>query len=266
MTTVANGEELRGAWEAEYDRPFTGWDFSYLVGCRISIRPAPAWDYTSAVLAAIGGAGSMLDMDTGGGEWFSTLPRRPPRTVATEGHLPNVPLARRTLEPLGIEIVEVQDPSHLPFGGATFDLVTNRHGSYDPRELGRVLTSDGLFITQQVGSRTNRRFHELLGLPAPPDTWNLDVAAEHLEAAGFHVLERQEEMLTTRYLDVGALVYYLKAVPWEIPDFTVEKYLDRLLAIHALIVAEGHVDIPFHQFFIVARWLRRMSHLVRGPL
>ncbi len=35
--------------------------------------------------------------------------------------------------------------------------------------------------------------------------------------------------------DVGAIVYYLKAVPWEIPDFSVEKYFDKLQEIHKLI-------------------------------
>jgi len=51
----------------------------------------------------------------------------------------------------------------------------------------------------------------------------------------------------------GAIVYYLKAIPWEAPGFSVEKYFDKLVAIHHLIQREGYVDVPFHMFFIIAR-------------
>ncbi len=53
--------------------------------------------------------------------------------------------------------------------------------------------------------------------------------------------------------DVGAIVYYLKAVPWEILDFSVEKYFDKLQEIHKLIHSSKYVDVLFHQFFIVAQ-------------
>jgi hypothetical protein len=252
MHEIPNPNELRAAWAAEYARPFSGWDFSYLEGRRITIRPDDTWDYTAAVLEAIDHAQSMLDMATGGGEALAALPRRPPRTVATEGYAPNVQIARGRLEPLGIEVVEVRDPARLPFDAGSFALVTNRHAEYGPRDVRRVLVDGGRFITQQVGSRTNRRLHELLGHPPPPEVWNLAAAVEGLAAGGFQIIEQREELFTTRYLDVGALVYYLKAVSWEIPDFSVDRYFDKLLEIHALILAEGYVDIPFHQFFIRA--------------
>lgn len=65
--------------------------------------------------------------------------------------------------------------------------------------------------------------------------------------------ERREESPIVRYADVEAVVYYLKAVPWEVPDFTVDRYFDRLLATHALIEAEGHLDVSVHRWFVVAR-------------
>jgi len=51
-------------------------------------------------------------------------------------------------------------------------------------------------------------------------------------------------------------VYYLKAVSWEIPDFSVEKYFGRLVAMHHMIDQDGYLDIPFHQFLIVAKKAR----------
>jgi SAM-dependent methyltransferase len=239
-------------WIAEYNQPFAGWDFSYLNGRRVTIRAQHTWDYTGSVVAAIEHARSLLEMDTGGGEALAALPRRPPLTCATEGYGPNVPVARQRLGPLGVEVVEVHDPSHLPFADGRFDVVTNRHGAYEPREVRRVLAEGGLFITQQVGSQTNRRLHELLGDTTPVGTWNLAAAVHDLEAAGLHIVEQREEVFVTRFHDVSAIVYYLKAVPWEIPDFSVDRYFDKLVEIHALIQSDGYVDVPFHQFFIRA--------------
>jgi ubiquinone/menaquinone biosynthesis C-methylase UbiE len=263
QTMNTTNADLRSLWLAEYNRPFTGWDMSYLAGRRIMIRPSETWDYSATVIAALGTSHAMLDMDTGGGEFLASLPSRPPLTCATEGYTPNVEVARRRLEPLGVQVYDVAGDAHLPFADGRFDLVTNRHGAYDPREIWRILESGGLFITQQVGSQTNRRLHELLGHTAEPaapnagqgrsETWNLAVAVRELKDAGLYILEQREEFPITRYFDVGAIIYYLKAIPWEIPDFSVDAYFPRLLAIHELIRADGYVDIPFHQFFIRAR-------------
>jgi len=253
MSTTPSPDDLRALWKADDSQPFTGWDFSYLSGRRIMLLPQGIWDYPTSVLAAIDQAHAMLDMDTGGGEALADLPRRPPDTAATEGYPANVPVARRRLAPLGIEVADVPDVAHLPFADGRFDLVTNRHGGYTPHEVWRVLAPGGLFITQQVGSQTNRRLLELLGHPIPADDWQLSVAVSALEEAGFRLLEQREDYPITRYTDVGAIVYYLKAIPWTIPDFSVDRYFDKLVALHGLMQAEGHVDVPFHQFFIRAR-------------
>lgn len=208
----------------------------------------------------------MLDMGTGGGEKlvsFAAQQLLPEHTSATEGYAPNVAVARQRLAPLGVTVYEVNDDHHLPFADNSFDLIINRHASYDPREVSRILKPDCLFITQQVGDQTNRRLHELLEREKPggyvyagapqKHAWNLTFAVQQLEHAGWRVLSQQEEFFPTRYYDVGAIVYYLKAIPWEIPDFSVEKYFDRLVEVHHLIQREGYVEVPFHQFFIVAQ-------------
>jgi hypothetical protein len=35
------------------------------------------------------------------------------------------------------------------------------------------------------------------------------------------------------FTDVGAIVYYLKAVPWLVPGFSVDRHLDTLLTLHS---------------------------------
>lgn len=182
---------------------------------------------------------------------------------ATEGYTPNVSLARERLAPLGVTVYEVQD-DHLPLPDASLDLIINRHGSYQASEVQRVLKPEKSFITQQVGDQTNHRLHELLGYTPiqehqmHPGTdnrvaWNLAYAVSELEAGGWQIQEQDEEFYPVRYYDVGAIVYYLKAIPWVVPGFTVERFFDQLVKIRELIEHEGFLDVLFHQFLVVAR-------------
>jgi hypothetical protein len=239
---------------AEYNRPFSGWDFTYLSGRMAEIRTTPAWDYSRAVLVAMKQAHSLLDMHTGGGEVLAQLlAHQPvPAVYATELYAPNIIAARQRLTPLGVTVYAAHD-AHLPFTDGALDLVINRHGSYDPAEVLRVLKTGQMFITQQVGEQTNRRLHALLGREKVLEhAWNLDCAAQAMEDAGWQMIERKEEIFATRFYDVGAIVYYLKAIPWEIPDFSVEKYRAKLVEIHQHLQRAGHIDIPFHSLFLIA--------------
>jgi hypothetical protein len=42
-----------------------------------------------------------------------------------------------------------------------------------------------------------------------------------------------------RFYDLGALVYYLKAIPWQVPDFSLEKFENELCTIYELIKETG---------------------------
>jgi len=250
-------KELYDYLISEYQQPFSGWDFSYLNGRRDSIRPEATWDYTSLVRDAIHGVkDGLLDMDTGGGEFLRSLQPLPPHTVATEAYLPNVPVAKQNLESLGVRVITPESDDHLPIPDASFDLVINRHGAFSSSEIARILRAGRRFITQQVGGQTNARLHELLEGKTKQGDWHLEKVASQLKSAGMDILEQHEAFPITRYQDVGAIVYYLKAVSWEIPDFSVEKYFDRLVAMHHMIDQDGYLDIPFHQFLIVAKKAR----------
>lgn len=195
----------------------------------------------------------MLDMGTGGGEYLSWLRPLPPFTCATEGYEPNVPIARQRLEPLGVKVYELPDPEHLPFGDNQFDLVINRHEYYSPQEVLRVMKPEGQFITQQVGGSNGSDLNELLGVEKYPYAhWTLDYAVKELEAVGCHVVGQREDHPIMRFFDVGAIVYYLQAVPWQVPDFSVEKYFDKLVEIHNTIEAQNYIDFHMHRFLIVA--------------
>lgn len=215
-----------------------------------------SWDYGKQVLVRMESVDSMLDMGTGGGEFLASLAPLPKRTFATEAYPPNVPIARMRLEPLGVKVVQIGADDNLPFGDETFALVINRHESFSAKEVYRILRGKGVFITQQVGDRNAIELNELLEkrlhgqvILQYPD-WNVDEAASQLESEGFQILDRKEELASAIFYDVGAVVYYLKAVPWQIRDFDMAKYREQLREVHNLITQKGGLKVTAHRFYI----------------
>ena len=242
---------IRDASEA----PFEGWDLSYLAGRKTDIELP--WDYALIVRSAMEHADSMLDLGTGGGEFLSSLAPLPARTCATEGYPPNVGVAKQRLDPLGIEVCDTSaDPAnrHLPFADGEFDLIIDRHDEYVAPELFRLLRAGGQFITQQCGGYGEADLIEWFagkGGAAPMD-WTAAVAARQLQEAGFRITNVQEAHPEYSFLDVGAVAYDLRTRPWNVEDFSVEKYRDRLLAMHEHIAEHGSFTVKDERFLIEA--------------
>jgi hypothetical protein len=55
------------------------------------------------------------------------------------------------------------------------------------------------------------------------------------------------------FADVGAIVYYLRAVPWLVPGFTVETHLDYLLELHSKLRAGKELAFEAKKYLIEAR-------------
>jgi SAM-dependent methyltransferase len=257
-TTIPGADDpaLRVWLDAEAAAPFSGWDFSRLAG-RLHEDPAP-WDYRAIVRAAFSGCGSLIDIGTGGGEMLSILTPLPPHTWATEGYPPNWSVARARLAPLGVQVVAVgdSDPSPLPFATESADLIINRHTSYDPAEIWRVLRPGGRFITQQVGGSHDRELNRLLVAPNPDNGfgfWTRDYARAQLAAAGFAIGRAEQAFPARRFADAGALAYYLRAVVGQIPDFDVARYFPRLREAQRHCEREGGIASRAHYFLIVAQ-------------
>jgi SAM-dependent methyltransferase len=224
--------ELLAAWEREEQRLFTGWDFSYLAG-RMHQEQAP-WSYTARAAALLDGSSCVLDLGTGGGERLLGLRGHwPPRLTATEDYPPNLRLATQRLAPLGVRVVPVRlaDDAPMPFADGEFDLVLDRHSAFNWNEVARVLARGGMFLTQQVHGRWAEDLLAAFGAtPQWPDA-TPEKYVPALEATGLSIVDVREWTGRLWFTDVGAIVYYLKAVPWLVPGFSVRTHARALLGL-----------------------------------
>jgi SAM-dependent methyltransferase len=249
-------EHLRRSFDELIDEavsaPVEGWDFSFIAG-RVETPELP-WSYHRDAARLVSNARRVLDVDTGGGEVFASLVP-PEASVAVEPHPPNVPVARRRLEPLGVKVL-TRTGSVLPVGDGCFDLVLNRHGWLDLDETARVLEPGGRFLSQQVGASNGVEFNDVLGLeptvhPAAP-TAREDLDGQ-LKRAGFEARSVREAVLPSRFLDIGAVVFQLRAVPWQAPGFDVAKHRAQLEQIQDDILRTGAFVVRSERFLVRAR-------------
>ncbi|MFK4300483.1 hypothetical protein ABH892_000575 [Paenibacillus sp. RC254] len=237
-----------------YKQSFAGWDFSFISDTgRVASEPLD-WSYASKAMTLIHSSTAMLDMGTGGGELLSRLRPFPEIVCATEAYAPNIPVAKERLEPLGVRVMAIDDDDSLPLDDNGFDLVLNKHEAFSPAKVRRILRSGGMFLTQQVGGLDCVGINDRLGAPySEYADWSLSQAITGLKSNGFEIVEQREQFPIQRFFDIGALVYYLKAIEWQIADFQPERYIEQLYGLHLDIQRDGYWDVKQHRFLIHAR-------------
>ena len=219
----------------ERARDFSGWmnfPSTKLVGQELP------WSYSQRVRELLADAASVLDMGTGGGERFATYVQGfTGRVVATEEWPPNVPIASERLRSLGAQVVHSRSLV-MPFAGASFDLVLNRHEELEPAEVARVLRPGGSVLTQQVEGDNWTELRPFF--PRKTDFGDHFARyCDEFEEHGLTVRHAQEFDRIIAYESLGDLVFMLCITPWTIPDF------DPLGAdLPALLEAERRLSKP----------------------
>lgn len=192
------------------------------------------WSYQQRVAERMQRAGSVLDQGTGGGERLLALRSFwPPRIAATEDYPPNLRLASGRLAPFGVEVkqAELHLTSKLPYTDGEFDLVINRHSGFNFSETARILSPGGTFLTQQIHGMWA---FDLMAVFGAKPKWPFSTpgfACQGCTDAGVEVVDTQTWSGQFSFTDVGAIVYYLKAVPWLVDQFSVDSHLDGLIAL-----------------------------------
>lgn len=252
MTTSRSFEDLVAEGAVV---PLEGWDFSWFAGRATEERPP--WGYAGLVARRVARASAVLDVETGGGEVFAWALEHasavPPRLAATELWPPNVEIARRRLAPFGVEVV-VGGDDPLPFASASFDLVISRHPvRTDWEDVARVLRPGGTVLSQQIGPGSNRELTDFLMGPQPVgEAREPATAALAAQRAGLVVTGLRRATLRVELFDVAAVVHFLRKVPWTVPGFTVERYRDRLAALHDEISRTGSFVCHSTRFLVEA--------------
>ena len=250
---MSKKDKLIQQWKKDEKAPFQGWDFSYLKG-RIKSEE-PNWDYKSIAKKLIIKSGSVLDMATGGGEIFSEIlsVSRPKKTIAIEGYKPNVSVAKKNLKKYNVKVVYADENKKLPFKDEEFDLVLNRHGGFNINELKRILSTGGVFCTQQVDSRDLKDLKRKFRAKPKWEFNTLPIVMKQLKRCGFKIIKANKWKGKTIFKDVGALVYFLVAIPWIVDGFSVNKHQAILEKFQKRIENKGRIEFTIRRFFILAK-------------
>ncbi|MGO1470092.1 MAG: class I SAM-dependent methyltransferase [Tissierella sp.] len=248
-----NYKKLKEEWKKEEQHTFKGWDFSH-IDDRYDSEELP-WVYKEIILNHLKPSDKLLDMGTGGGEFLLTLNHTYELTSVTEAYPPNVELCKKELSPMGIEVKQVIEDSNIPYSNDKFDIVINKHESFDVKEVKRILKKDGFFITQQVGGKNNNDLSSKLidNLEIKDSKHNLENNIKLLKEAGFEILYTNEYFPKNKFYDIGALVYFAKIIEWEFPNFSVDSCFDSLCKLQKELEDKGYVTGTEHRFIIVAK-------------
>ena len=121
-------------------------------------------------------------------------------------------------------------------------------------EISRVLRPGGTYFSQQVGAGTNRELTNLMMGPRPvSDRRSPERATDLAAQANLEVVDLREASLRVVFYDVGAVVYFLRKVPWTVPGFSVDAYRAQLAALHEQIERVGTFVSHSQRFLIEAK-------------
>jgi len=228
---------------------FSGWMLDVKVR---QLGPPAPWDYAARARARVAGAGSVLDLGTGGGERFADyLVGFRGRAVATEEWVVNVPVAACRLKLLGAATVWCRSVN-LPFKEGAFDLVLDRHEELEPAEVARVLAPGGTVLTQQVWDYANEltRF-----FPRRTDFGDhFHRYQQGFRSAGLEVVDARTHAWRDAYESLGDIVYMLCVAPWEVPDFDpLGADLEALLELERELSTSDGIVMSSGSYIIEAR-------------
>ncbi len=253
--------KLKQEWlEEEKIAHIKGWDFSHIKN-RYEEESDLPWNYKDEIQNRLKPSDKLLDIDTGGGEFLLELKHPYQNTYATENYKPNIELCEQTLLPLGINFKAGEQAIHnkgayqLPFENDSFDMIINRHGDFNSKDLYRLLKKDGLFITEQVGAENDRELVYLLvpNTEIPFPNLYLKNISKEFEDQGFEILKQDEVFRSIKFYDVGALIWFAKIIEWEFPNFSVEKSLRNLFKAQEILEEYGCIEGRIHRFLLVCR-------------
>lgn len=183
-------------------------------------NPHLPWDFETSARNLALTADRVLDIAAGDGELLTRLSQALPERTAAIVQGSELFAAQARLEPLGIEVIDHDADSSdapLPCDDRSFDLVLCRHHAFDAREVARVLSPGGAFLTQQVGSGDLEELRTIFGLTAPLTDLTLSLAERRLTEAGLSIERSDVFHGHYEFHDVPAVLRSLRRTPGATP-------------------------------------------------
>jgi hypothetical protein len=149
--------------------------------------------------------------------------------------------------------VESTDAGPQPFADGEFDLVLNRHAAFNPAEVARILAPGGTFLTQQVHGLWAYDLLAAFGVKPQWPNATPENYVPRLQVAGLTIVNSEEWSGVLAFTDVGAIIYYLKAVPWLVPGFSVATHIDFLWALQARLERGEELRFSARKYLIEAQ-------------
>jgi SAM-dependent methyltransferase len=204
-----------------YDRigKFNGWDFTK-VKC---ISEGVKWNFYSEVSRRCRKSDILLDIGTGGGEALLSIAEFALLLVGIDNSAGMIQAANDNLKKSKKSNVRIfqMDAEKIDFPENFFNVVSNRHSSFNAIEAARVLANDGLFYTQQVSEDDKFNIKQAFGrgqsLGSQDGTLKNKYISE-LSEAGFSDIQSFEFDAKEYYKNYEDLMFLLIHTPI-IPDF-----------------------------------------------
>lgn len=163
-------------------------------------------------------------------------------------------MAQKRLSPFGAQVVEVKldGDALMPFGNSEFDLILNRHSDFSAMEVTRILALNGTFLTQQIHRLWVYDLLEVFDVEPQWTEATLERGVQRLTTTGLIISDVREWSGELSFTDVGAIVYYLMAVPWFVPGFSVETHLKQLFTLQQRLEENGSLVFVARKYLIEA--------------
>jgi len=221
-----------------------GWDFSKIRGEKEEFP----WDYGKVILKYLKPSDKVLDIGTGGGEFFINLAPNFSKGTGIDFDSEMIKTAKENLpENLKNKIsFKIMGAEKLDFSEGSFDFVINRHAPIYPEEIDKVLRGRGYFITQQVGGNNSQNINDTFGWPSNGEYWEkfyknkgepsqaMENVIKRFISLNFELIHKENAKIKYWFKDIESLVFWLKSVPlpenlnlrkhWKKVARVVEKY------------------------------------------
>jgi len=207
-----------------------GWDFSKMNTLR---QPVP-WKYSEVVSLYLKTGDHVLDIGTGGGETFLKFSKLFEEGVGIDIDPEMINIAQENGK-ITKNVSFYEDTEKLENTNDRFDVILNRHASFDLKAISDHLKPNGYFITQQVAENNMKNIKQVLNIRS-----EITISKEEIKESGLNLIAFMEYNVEYVIRDVESFVFWLNALDMLHADLPGGDVLNQVDLFNKML--EGNVD------------------------